>query len=140
MPVLLAGLAIFGVGSGCMMIPVSWAAVHTLDSNEVAHGSTLFNVNHNTAASVGAALMSVILTSRFNTSATITAAKRANALPSQVYQPDFLQHVANDLSRAYAGVFVIAAALIAATAIPAWFLPKRPAPQADLLHVDPMHA
>jgi EmrB/QacA subfamily drug resistance transporter len=151
-PVLLTGLAIFGVGSGCMMLPVSWAAVHSLNSSEVAHGSTLFNVNHNTAASVGAALMSVILTSRFNASATVAAAKRADSvraeaarrgvpldpsnLPSQVSEPDFLAHVANDLSRAYAEVFVVAMILVAATAIPAWFLPKRPAPRVDVMHVD----
>jgi MFS transporter, DHA2 family, multidrug resistance protein len=150
--VLLAGLAMFGVGSGCMMIPVSWAAVHTLDSSEVAHGSTLFNVNHNTAASVGAALMSVILTSRFNGSANIAAANRADSireeaarrgsapdlsrLPSQVLAPDFLEHVANDLSRAYAGVFVIAMILVAAIAIPASLLPKRPALRADLMQLD----
>ncbi|MGP0080930.1 DHA2 family efflux MFS transporter permease subunit [Mycobacterium sp.] len=143
LPVLLAGLAIFGVGSSCMMVPVTWAAVHTLNSSEVAQGSTLFNVNQNTAASVGAALMSVILTSRFNGSASIAAANRADSirqeaarrglppdlskLPSQVSAPDFLDHVANDLSRAYAGAFVVAIILVAATAIPAWFLPKTPA-------------
>ncbi len=120
LPVLLAGLAIFGVGSGCMMTPVSWTAVHTLNANEIAHGSTLFNVNHNTAASVGAALMSVVLTSRFNNGAGITAA----------------EHVANDLSHAYAGVFVVALILIAATAVPAWFLPKRAAPRKELMRVD----
>jgi hypothetical protein len=67
--VLLAGLAMFGIGSGCMMTPVSWAAVHTLNSTEVADGSTLFNVNRNMAASVGTASMSVILTSRSNSGA-----------------------------------------------------------------------
>ena len=97
---LLVALAIFGIGSGCLMTPVSWAAVHTLDASEVAHGSTLFNVNHNTGASAGAALMSVMLTSTFHGS---------------------------DLSQAYAGVFVIAMILVAATAIPALFLPNRPA-------------
>lgn len=150
--VLLVGLAMFGIGSGAMMIPVSWAAVHALNSSEVAHGSTLFNVNHNTGASVGAALMSVILTSRFNGSAAIVAANRAESirdeaarrgvapdqskLPPQVLAPDFLEHVANDLSRAYAGVFVVALILFAATAIPAWFLPKKPAPRVDLMPVD----
>ena len=105
--VLLAGLAMFGFGSGCLMTPVSWSAVHMLNSNEVAHGSTLFNVNHNMAASVGAALMSVILTSRLNGSA--------------------VDHVTDDLSHAYAAAFVVAMMLIAAIAVPASFLPKRPA-------------
>ncbi len=98
--VLMAGLAMFGVGSGCMMTPVAWSAVHTLDASQVAHGSTLFNVNHNTASSVGAGLMSVLLTGRIT--------------------------VPGELSHAYAGVFEVAMTLIAATALPALFLPKRP--------------
>jgi MFS transporter, DHA2 family, multidrug resistance protein len=138
--VLRAGLALFGMGSSCLMIPVSWSAVQTLDSSEVADGSVLFNVNHNIAASVGAALMSVILSSRLHASASVEAANRARSIrdeaarrglsadlskmPSQLLAPDFLQHVANDLSRAYAGVFLFAMFLIAATAIPASFLPR----------------
>jgi MFS transporter, DHA2 family, multidrug resistance protein len=98
--VLLTGLAMFGAGSGCMMVPVSWVAVQTLDASEVAHGATLFNVNHNIAASIGAALMSVILTSSLDTHA-------------------------HDVSHAYAEVFVAVMVLLAATAIPAWFLPRR---------------
>jgi DHA2 family multidrug resistance protein len=149
----LVGLAMFGVGSGFMMIPVSWAAVHALNSSEVAHGSTLFNVNHNTGASVGAALVSVILTSRFNASAAITAAIEADSireeaarrgvavapskLPSQVFVPNFQEQVAHDLSRAYAWVFVVAGAFFAATVIPAWFLPRRPAPRVESVPIDP---
>jgi MFS transporter, DHA2 family, multidrug resistance protein len=111
--ILLAALAVFGVGSACLMTPVSWAAVHTLSSSEVAHSSTLFNVNHNAAASIGAAVMSVALTSRFN---------------------------GNDLSHAYAGVFVVAIVLVAATAVPAWLLPGSAAPSVELMHVDPQLA
>ncbi|OBF87932.1 multidrug transporter [Mycobacterium sp. 852002-51163_SCH5372311] len=96
--VLSSALVLFGVGSGCLMTPVSWAAVHTLNPDEVAHGSTLFNVNHNTAASVGAAVMSVILTSRLH---------------------------GNDLPHAYAGVFAIVIIVLLATAIPASLLPAR---------------
>lgn len=98
LPALLAGLAVFGVGSGCLMIPVSWSAVQTLDAGEVAHGSTLFNVNHHTAAAIGAALMSVILTGQL-----------------RVSEP----------ARAYSVVFVVAAILVATIAIPAWFLPQQ---------------
>ncbi len=116
LPVLLTGLAVFGVGSGCLMTPVSWAAVHTLNSNEVTHGSTLFNVNHNMAASIGAALMSVLLTSRLNGSS--------------------IEHVANGVSRSYAGVFAVGLLLVAATAIPASFLPKRGAPRVESTCVD----
>ena len=97
--VLLTGLAIFGAGSACMMVPVSWVAVQTLHSSEVAHGATLFNVNHNIAASIGAALMSVVLTCGLDTRA-------------------------HDVSHAYAQVFVSVMVLLAVAAIPAWFLPR----------------
>jgi MFS transporter, DHA2 family, multidrug resistance protein len=96
--VLLAGLAMFGVGSGCVMTSASLSAT----------GSRLFNVNHSMAASVGAALMSGILTGRLDGAA--------------------IEHAATGLSRAYAEVFVVAMILIAAIVVPASFLPKRPRP------------
>ena len=102
--VLLTGLALFGVGSGCLMTPVSWAAVHSLDAAELTHGSTLFNVLHNTAASVGAALTSVLLTVRIGAGAAATAA---------------------ELAHAYAGVFIVAMIVLGAAAVPALFLPAR---------------
>lgn len=141
MPVLLAGLTVYGIGTGCSMIPVSWTAVQALKSREVAHGSTLFNVNHYTAVAVGAALVSVILTSLFNRSASIAdvsqrglmqgeAAKRGippdvATLPPQVLASDFMEHVTKDLSRAYAVVFMVTLIVAAFTSIPAWFLPTR---------------
>jgi MFS transporter, DHA2 family, multidrug resistance protein len=61
-----AGLAMFGAGGGCVMAPASRSTVHTLNSSEAAYGATLFNVNHNVAASFGATLLSAILTSRLS--------------------------------------------------------------------------
>ena len=91
---------------------------------------------------MGAALMSVILTEQVKRqrqyrggqpSGSIRercgpnrpVARLLSKLPSQVLAPDFPEHLANDLSRAYAGVFVVAMIVLAATAIPAFFLPKR---------------
>ncbi|MGV0488254.1 DHA2 family efflux MFS transporter permease subunit [Mycobacterium kansasii] len=150
--VLLSGLGLFGLGTACLMVPVTWSAVQTLDSSEVAHGSTLFNVNHNVAASVGTALMSVILTSRFNGSAAIAAARQADSvrehaarrglsadlskLPSPVLAPHFHEQLADDLALSYSGVFGVAMVLTAMIAIPASFLPKRATPRVKLLEAD----
>jgi hypothetical protein len=125
------------------MNPLSWTAVHSLKTSEVAHGSTLFNVNYSVAAAIGAALMSVILDSELNRSASIAAASRADSireeatgrgvppdlfkLPVQVLPPDLMENVTNDVSRAYAVVFVVAVILVASTLIPASFLPTKPA-------------
>lgn len=97
---LIVGLTLFGIGSGCMMTPVSRSAVHALPHAEIAHGSTLFNVNHHMAASIGAALMSVILTVRST-------------------------HAAPAMSQAYAGAFLVALLLLATAAVPASFLPNQ---------------
>jgi MFS transporter, DHA2 family, multidrug resistance protein len=143
LPVLLAGLAIMGMGMGCTMMPLSGAAVQALGPTQVARGSTLINVNQQIAGSVGTALMSVILTNQFNRSANIVAANKVAAIqqeatrrgvppdpsviPPQARAPDFMHNVLHDLSHAYTVVFVVAVGLVALTYIPAAFLPKKPA-------------
>jgi MFS transporter, DHA2 family, multidrug resistance protein len=142
LPILLVGLVIMGMGVGCTMTPLSGSAVQTLAPRQVARGSTLITVNHHVAASVGTALMSVILTNQFNRSENITtanalailrgnAAKRgtpldSSALSRQALAPDFTSHVMHDLSHAYTIVIVVAIVLVALTLLPAAFLPKKP--------------
>ncbi len=142
-PTLLAALAVQGMGMGCTMMPLSGCAVQALAPPQIARGSTLISVNQQVAGSVGTALMSVILTNQFNRSENIAAAssitaQRANAarrgipldpsaLPRRALAPDFTTHLLHDLSHAYSTVFAVAVAFVAATYIPAVFLPKRPA-------------
>lgn len=145
LPLLLAGLAIQGMGMGCTMMPLSGTAIQALGPSQVARGSTLVNVNQQVAASVGTALMSVILTNQFKQSDNIMAANQVAALqdqaartgqppnptafPPQAQAPDFLHAVSHDLSHAYFVVFAVAVGLVATVFIPASFLPKKP-PQA----------
>jgi EmrB/QacA subfamily drug resistance transporter len=141
-PVLVAGLAVFGMGMGCTMMPLSGAAVQKLRPEQVARGSTLINVNQRVAGSVGTAVMSVILTSQINKSEALAAANKAAALqetaqkhgvavnpaaiPHEVLQPGFAQQVAHDLSHAYTMVFIVSTLLVALAYLPAAFLPKKP--------------
>lgn len=143
LPLLLAGLAIQGMGMGCTMMPLSGAAIQALGPSQVARGSTLINVNQQVAGSVGTALMSVILTSQFNRSENIVAASKVaviqaeaanrgappdpSTLPPQALVPDFMQNVMHDLSHAYFIVFAVAVGLVALVYIPVAFLPKKPA-------------
>lgn len=143
LPLLLAGLAIQGMGLGCTMMPLSGSAIQALGPSQVARGSTLINVNQQVAGSCGTALMSVILTNQFNRSENIVAANKAAAiqeeaarrgvppdptkLPPQVMSPDFLHNVTHDLSHAYFVVFAVAVCLVTLIYIPASFLPKKPA-------------
>jgi MFS transporter, DHA2 family, multidrug resistance protein len=153
LPTLLAGLAIAGMGAGCTMMPLSAAAMRVLRPDQVARGSTLINVNHPVAASLGTALMSVIVTSQFNHSANITAANKLailqqaaarrgvpldqSAIPWQARVPDFTSVVLHDLSHAYAVVFAVAVVLVMLTYIPTAFLRKKPRREGTLTEVIP---
>ncbi|HEY9303657.1 MAG TPA: MFS transporter, partial [Mycobacterium sp.] len=141
-PILLIGLVITGIGLGCTLTPLSGAAVQTLAPHQVARGSTLLSVNQHVATSVSIALMSVILTSRFNRSESITAAEKLGILrgkaakhgmvvnsaapPPHPLSPGFTSRLMHDLSHAYTLVFAVAIVLVALTLVPVAFLPKKP--------------
>ncbi|CAM4214644.1 High-copy suppressor of rspA [Mycobacterium basiliense] len=143
LPTLVIGLAIMGLGMGATMMPLSAVAVQTLAPHQIARGSTLVNVNQQVAASIGTALMSVILTSQFNRSANIPIARQIDGLreeaarrgvpidpltlPAPARAPDFPINLMDDLSHAYTVVFVVAVALVALTFVPIAFLPTTPA-------------
>lgn len=142
LPIMLIGLFIMGMGTGCTMMPLSGASVQALAPAEIARGSTLISVNFQVGGSIGTALMSMVLTSQFNRSENVSAAnelarsheeaiKRGvpmdpSAIPSQTLAPDFAINLQHDLSHAYTLVLAIAVALIATTFIPAAFLPRKP--------------
>ena len=138
LPILLIGLVITGIGLGCTLTPLSGAAVQTLAPHQVARGSTLLSVNQHVATSVGAALMSVILTSQFNRSESITTAEKLGILrgkpgkqglpapPHHEVSADFTVRLMHDLAHAYTLVIVVAIILVALTLLPTAFLPKKP--------------
>jgi hypothetical protein len=116
--------------------------LQALAPHQVARGSTLITVNHQVAASVGTALMSVILTKQFDRSENITTANalamlRSNAvkretplhstaLSRRALAPDFTSHVIHDLSHAYTIMIVVAIIFVASALLPAAFLPRKP--------------
>jgi MFS family permease len=135
-PILLIGLVVTGIGLGCTLTPLSGAAVQTLAPHQVARGSTLLSVNQHVATSVSIALMSVILTSQFNRSESITAAEKLGILrgkggrhgppPPDALSPDFTTRLMHDLSHSYTFVIAVAIILVALTLVPVAFLPKTP--------------
>jgi MFS transporter, DHA2 family, multidrug resistance protein len=138
LPILLVGLVVTGIGLGCTLTPLSGSAVQALAPHQVARGSTLLSVNQHIATSVGAAVMSVILTSQFNRSETITTAEKLGILKGKLgkhgplapshndVSPDFTIRLMHDLSHAYTLVIVVAIILVAVTLVPVAFLPNKP--------------
>lgn len=147
-PVLLAGLAILGLGVGCTTTPLSAALMQSLAPHQIARGTTLVSVNQQIGGSMGAALMAVILTNQFTSNQTLVAADKMaslqqdaqkrglpvdpSSIPRQAAAADFSNHVTQNLSHVFALLFVLAVVLVAFTIIPASFLPRTPsAPPVD---------
>ena len=71
-----------GMGMGMTMMPIMTAALATLRHAEVARGSTLMNIVQQAAASVGTAVMSVILTNQLLTKPAYQAGQGRPGRPS----------------------------------------------------------
>jgi DHA2 family multidrug resistance protein len=141
-PVLVAGLALIGMGVGCTTMPLTAAAVQSLTPRQIARGSALINVNLQVAGSMSTAFMSMILTNQFLRSKDVSAANKIEvlqqeaarrgvapnpaAIPRRALAPDFPGNVLHDLSHAYTTMFLVALALAVLAYIPAAFLPKKP--------------
>jgi MFS family permease len=143
--VLLCGsLFVMGLGMGGTMMPIMTSALKTLTNQEVARGSTLMNIIQQIGGSVGAAVMSVILTSQLNGSKAIpglvdpqsgkpiTEAALAMAVehdPSLAEKfpvgQSLLARGLDFAADSFATTFWVGFALVLATFIPVAFLPRR---------------
>jgi MFS transporter, DHA2 family, multidrug resistance protein len=144
-PILLIGQVVLGMGMGCTLTPLTAAVVQSLTPHQIARGTTLMSVNQQVGGSIGAALMAVLLTNEFVRSDNIVAANKAaalqrdastsgvpvdpSAIPRATLSPDFASNLLHSLSHAYTAVLVLGLVLVAATIIPAVFLPRKPAGQ-----------
>jgi len=134
-------LFIMGLGMGSTMMPIYTSALKTLDAHHAARGSTLVNVVQQIASSVGVALMSVVLTNHFHSSAAVKAAQnmQEDKLSGQQPSPEdmntlqrlgdsFQSVVHHDMANAFQSTYVVALAIIVLTLIPVFFLPRKRLP------------
>ncbi|MFF0543818.1 DHA2 family efflux MFS transporter permease subunit [Nocardia thailandica] len=131
---LLLGGALFvmGLGMGCTMMPVMTAAIQTLTHAQVARGSTLMNIVNQTAASIGTAIMSVVLAGQLTDAAKIGIASNITPeLVAGVPQP-VIDAGLDQAADAFSNTYLVAVILAALTLIPAFFLPRsKPAAPVD---------
>ncbi|MBO4205279.1 DHA2 family efflux MFS transporter permease subunit [Micromonospora echinofusca] len=145
--VLLCGsLFVMGLGMGGTMMPIMTSALRTLHANEVARGSTLVNILQQIGGSVGAAVMSVILTNELNGSQPIPGATTPDGEPvteaglaiAAQQQPGLLQQFPVDpaliqrgldfAADSFATTFWVGFVLVLVTFVPAALLPRRREP------------
>ncbi|WP_122525914.1 DHA2 family efflux MFS transporter permease subunit [Mycobacterium attenuatum] len=145
LPLFATGLTMMGLGWGFVRVPLSAASVRTLRPHQVARGSTVAKVNQQVAASVGTALMTVLLTSQSNRDQNISAANRMVAMqdysvgrqlpvgppavPGRPPNGHALSDLMQGITHAYAMVFLIAAVMITLTLIPVMLLIRVSAPK-----------
>ncbi len=121
-------LFIMGLGMGWTMMPLMTSALATLTDKKIARGSTLMNIVQQIGASIGAAVMSVILTNQM-ISQGVDATKlqggevpKGPVPPGMAAQIDQLMHSAAD---AFSNTFTVSVVIVACTLIPALFLPRK---------------
>jgi EmrB/QacA subfamily drug resistance transporter len=124
--VLLGSLFVMGMGMGATMMPIMTSALQTLKAHDVARGSTLMNIVQQIASSVGAAVMSVVLTNEVLASQFAGAAIASQNDPSileKVPAPAIAQGLV-DAAHAFGTTFTVALVLILVTFVPALMLPR----------------
>ncbi|MEO6885709.1 MAG: DHA2 family efflux MFS transporter permease subunit [Jatrophihabitantaceae bacterium] len=120
---ILGALFIMGLGMGATMMPLFTAALQTLTGPTIARGSTLMNIMQQIASSVGAAVMSVVLTNQERGSA--DAIKFLDPKQAGSLLPAQLTRAISDIAHGFASTFTLALVLIVLTIVPAIFLLKR---------------
>jgi MFS family permease len=128
---------VMGLGMGMTMMPTMTAALRTLREHQIARGSTLMNITQQVAASIGTAVMSVLLTTFLkrdpfaplailaNTDKTNGTAALAHAAQQSGVSADVIKaHGLQIAADSFAKTITIALILVACTAIPALFLPR----------------
>jgi EmrB/QacA subfamily drug resistance transporter len=116
-------LFVMGLGMGLTMMPSMAAAIRTLAHDEVPRASTMLNIIQQVSASVGTALMSVLLA---NTLADKLGGPAGSGLSAtQKAPPQIMQKIAGPMADAFQSTYWWAVGLLALAFIPALLLPRR---------------
>lgn len=140
---LCGSLFVMGLGMGGTMMPIMTSALRTLTAHDTARGSTLVNILQQIGSSVGAAIMSVILTSQLNgspiipgvndpnTGEPVTEAGAAIAVQQGApipLPPDIFQRGLAFVADSFSTTFWVGFVLVLLTFVPIAFLPRKREP------------
>jgi MFS family permease len=126
-------LFVLGLGMGMSMMPIMSIALKTLRQDDVARGSTALNIIQQVAASIGTALLSVLLFNAIKDKiapviAQLPPAPPGTKAPSTTSIQDLPEPVRHlltgPLAEAYSSTFVWSVVLLAVAFVPALFLPR----------------
>ena len=115
-------LFVLGLGMGMTMMPTMAAAVQTLVHDEVPKASTMLNIIQQVSASVGTALMSVLLARSFADK--LGTPKGGGPSATQKVPPQIMDKIAGPMADAFQSTYWWAVGLIALAFVPALLLPR----------------
>lgn len=142
---LLGSLFVMGLGMGATMMPIMAAALGSLSHHEVARGTSLMNIVQQAAASVGTAVMSVVLTGAIKARPDAALLSASQPTPEGLIAPDGsplkLPQIAagqSELASAFGVTFWVALILTTLCLVPAFLLPRRaPVAEPEPVTADP---
>ncbi len=121
---LLGALFVMGLGMGCTMMPITTAALQTLQPKDMARASTATNIVQQTAGAIGSAVMATILAAVLAGKFGVPTSQGQLAATAAMLNPETRVAASGMASEAFATTFVWALVLVVLCVIPAFFLPK----------------
>jgi EmrB/QacA subfamily drug resistance transporter len=122
--VLGGALFVLGLGMGMAMMPIMSAALKTLKPNDVAKASTSLNILQQVAASIGTAMLSVLLTNAITDRVPPPPPGTPVPAPGTPVPDAVREQIAPFVADGFAATFVWALVFIAVALLPALLLPR----------------
>ncbi|MDL4821522.1 DHA2 family efflux MFS transporter permease subunit [Actinomadura opuntiae] len=119
-----AVLFVMGLGMGMTMMPTMAAAIQTLEHDEVPRASTMLNIIQQVSASLGTALISVLLANKLASNLKPFGAG-GQAKPGQKVPEAIMHKIAGPMADAFQHTYWYAAGLLLLAFLPALFLPRK---------------
>jgi MFS family permease len=127
-----ADLFVFGIGMGAAMMPIMSGAMQTLRRAAVARASTALNIIQQVGASIGTAVMSVILTNALVDRLPQGGEGGGGLGAAATVPPDVRERIAPLMADAFAHTFWWALGLLVLAFLAAFLLPwRKPEPVYD---------
>lgn len=129
-------LFVMGLGMGMTMMPTMAAAIQTLVHDEVPRASTMLNIIQQVSASIGTAMISVLLANQLSSK---LGGGGSGVGSAEAVPPEVMKKIAGPMADAFQHTYWYAAAALLLAFLPALLLPRKkpdtPATDAPM----PMH-
>ncbi|WP_245919806.1 DHA2 family efflux MFS transporter permease subunit [Actinomadura mexicana] len=116
-------LFVMGLGMGMTMMPTMAAAIQTLVHDEVPRASTMLNIIQQVSASIGTALISVLLANRLTSE--LGGGGGGEIGSTEKVPPAIMQKIAGPMADAFQHTYWYSAGLLLLAFLPALLLPRR---------------